>query len=137
MKDEEVKAEKSGKMQKTSAGTKGGEGLARIVVYGFMSEKNAVGKHLSNSDLFLQHPLQSEFEQSVQYFNPHFLLRPGAKMPNIEALHISGEEAASQGPTVLDEVSKGRIWRIFDLASGSEQVPEVKPSLRLKSTLRE
>jgi len=114
-----------------------GEGLARIVIYELIKEKDAVGKHVSKSELYLQHPLLSEYDQHVPYFNPHLLLQPRASMPNIEALTISSGEATPPGPTVLDEVSKGRIWLILDLASGIDEVPEVRANPRLKSTLRE
>jgi hypothetical protein len=111
--------------------------MARVAIYGMMSDKDAIGKHLSDADLYLQHPLMSEYDGRVPYYNPHLLLRPGASMPRIEDLIIDADEVGSPGPTVLDEVSKGRIWRIFDLANGGDAViPEVTPSLRLKSELR-
>ncbi|KAF7556254.1 hypothetical protein G7Z17_g1537 [Cylindrodendrum hubeiense] len=110
--------------------------LTRVVIYGLFADKDPIGKHLSEADLYLQHPKLEEYDQSVEYFNPHLLLRPGAKMPKIEDLDLHGKEEMSSGPTILDETSKGRIWRIFDFASGEEVIPEVISSSRLKTTLK-
>ena len=107
-----------------------------MVVYGLMANKDAVGKHLSRAQLYLQHPRLVEYDQSTEYFNPHLLLRPGARMPRIEDLCVDTEES-KPGPTALDEVKKGRIWGIIDQANGGLVVPEVVPSCRLKSALKE
>lgn len=111
--------------------------LTRVVIYGLFADKDLIGKHLSEAELYLQHPTLDEYDQSVEYFNPHLLLRPGAKMPRIEELSLQTEGEMSPPPTILDEVSKGRIWRVFDLASGGEVIPEVTSSPRLKATLKE
>ena len=107
-----------------------------MVVYGLMANKDAVGKHLSRAQLYLQHPRLVEYDQSTEYFNPHLLLRPGARMPKIEDLCVDAEES-TPGPTALDEVKKGRIWGIMDQANGGPVVPEIVPSRRLKSALKE
>ncbi|KAJ3542098.1 hypothetical protein NM208_g4029 [Fusarium decemcellulare] len=109
--------------------------LTRIVIYGLFTDKDPIGRHLSAAELYLQHPLLDEYDQSVEYYNPHLLLRPGSEMPRIEDLHLQGEEETLPGSDALDEVSQGKIWRIFDMASGGEGVPEVTPSPRLKTTL--
>jgi hypothetical protein len=115
---------------------KGAEGLTRIVIYGLVTDKDAIGKHLSSAGLYLQHPKLSEYDQSMEYFNPQLLLRPGANMPRVEDLNMNAEDESSPSPTTLDEASKGRILRVFDLAnSGGAVAPEVTPSPRLKSTL--
>ncbi|KAH8665633.1 SNF2 family N-terminal domain-containing protein [Ilyonectria robusta] len=111
--------------------------LTRVVIYGLFADKDLIGKHLSEAELYLQHPTLDEYDQSVEYFNPHFLLRPGAKMPRIEELSLQTEDETTPAPTILDEVSKGRIWRVFDSASGGEVIPEVTSSPRLKATLKE
>lgn len=111
--------------------------LTRVVIYGLFADKDLIGKHLYEAELYLQHPTLDEYDQSVEYFNPHFLLRPGAKMPRIEELSLQTEDETTPAPTILDEVSKGRIWRVFDSASGGEVIPEVTSSPRLKATLKE
>ncbi|RMJ13416.1 hypothetical protein CDV36_006921 [Fusarium kuroshium] len=113
------------------------QGLIRVVIYGLFEDRDLIGKHLSKANLYLQHPTLEEYEQSVKYFNPHLLLRPGATMPRIEDLSLQDDEPISPGPTVLDEVRQGKIWRIFDSASGGEVVPKVTASPRLKTTLEE
>jgi hypothetical protein len=122
--------------RKTQKRTQANNGLTRVTIYGLMSDKGTIGKRLSDSDLYLQHPLMSEYDSSMPYYNPHLLLRPGTPMPRIQDLSIEAAVASSPGQAVLDEVSKARIWRTFDLANGDAVVPEVKPSLRLKSELR-
>ncbi|RSL54260.1 hypothetical protein CEP54_010011 [Fusarium duplospermum] len=111
------------------------QGQIRVVIYGLFKDRDLIGKHLSKANLYLQHPTMEEYDQSVKYFNPHLLLRPGAKMPRIEDLSLQDDEPMSPGPTVLDEVRQGKIWRIFDSASGGEVVPKVTASPRLKTTL--
>lgn len=111
--------------------------LTRVVIYGLFADKDLIGKHLSEAELYLQHPTLDEYDQSVEYFNPHLLLRPGAKMPRIEELSLQTEDETTPAPTILDEVSKGRIWRVFNSASGGEMIPEVTSSPRLKATLKE
>lgn len=123
------------KPRKTEAPTT--KGLTRMVIYGLLADKEAIGKHLTKAKLYLQHPRPVEYDQSVEYFNPHLLLRPGAKMPRIEDLHLDTEKESTPGPTALDEVKRGRIWGIIDQADGGTVVPEVVPSPRLKSTLKE
>lgn len=110
---------------------------ARIVVYGRMEDKDDIANLLSDAGLFFQHPTADEYDPEVPYFNPHFLLRPGAEMPKIEGLSISGAQSASGRDGLLDEVSQGKIWRIFDDASGAGALASVTASPRLNSTLRE
>lgn len=80
-------------LDKTSTRTKG-KGLerryecsARIVVYGLKSEMTAVGDLLSDSDLFLQQPSATDCDRSIEYLNPHYLVRPGYPYPPIHMLH--------------------------------------------------
>ncbi|KAF5667795.1 hypothetical protein FHETE_5564 [Fusarium heterosporum] len=112
---------------------------ARIVVYGMSKDAVAVGAHLSEAQLYLQHPSPDEYDHSSQYHNPHLLLRPGASMPRIQDLKLQREEEKpiQSSVTVLDEVSKGRIWRILDSATGGDVSSQVACSTRLRSTLRE
>ncbi|KAF4973162.1 hypothetical protein FSARC_506 [Fusarium sarcochroum] len=113
---------------------------ARIVIYGLSIDKDLIGRHLSAAELHLQHPTPEEYDPSVGYYNPHLLLHPGAKMPRIQDLSLQNEDETGHGRTgsaALDEVSQGKIWRIFDLASGQEVRPQVTSSPRLKSTLQE
>lgn len=109
----------------------------RITVYGRMEDKDAIADLLSDEALFFQHPTSEECDPGMPYFNPHFLLRPGAEMPKIEELSISESRSASEKSVVLDEVNQGRIWRIFDLANSVGASTSVAASRRLKSELRE
>lgn len=103
-----------------------------------MEHKDDIADLLSDEGLFFQHPTPEEYDPVVPYFNPHFLLRPGAEMPRIEDLSVSGCSRPAAGKSaLLDEVDKGRIWKIFDLANGVGALASVAASGRLKSTLRE
>ena len=112
------------------------ESTARITIYAKIQDKDAIADILSDEELFLQHPMLEEYEPEVPYFNPHFLLRPGAEMPKIEELSISDSPSAAGKGDVLDEVNRGKIWRIFDLANGVGASASVVASKRLKSALR-
>ena len=113
------------------------DAIARIVVYGRMEDKDDIANILSDAGLFFQQPTLDEYDSEVPYFNPHLLLRPGAEMPKIEELSISDSQRAAAKGGLLDEVNQGRIWRIFDLASGVGTSALRTASPRLTSMLRE
>ncbi|MCJ1307332.1 hypothetical protein MMC25_000978 [Agyrium rufum] len=109
----------------------------RIVMYGMRIDGPAVGIMLSDANVFLQHPAAFECATTVVYSNPHYLLRPGSQMPDLEALTITSEAKSSSQQAELNEVNKARLLRIFDCADlDLTNIPKtVKPSLRLQSTL--
>jgi len=109
--------------------------LVRVLVYGLISEKDAVGCFLSDHDLFFQHPLPSELDNSVPYLNPHYLLPPGSQMPDLERLSLC-DSKNSTPVEVLGDVAKARLMRVFDIAYDPELTIEAKPSQRLRSTLK-
>lgn len=108
----------------------------RIVVYGLLAEKQAVGNILGDSGLYLQHPCATECDPMVSYHNPHYLLRPGAQMPAPYEPDVgnSGELVENEP---LDEINKGRFMRMFDEFGNSTGDAQMKPSGRLRSTLKE
>ena len=95
-----------------------------------------MGNLLSDAGSFLQQPSASECDTTVEYFNPHFLIRPGARMP---ALSDSVEFLEDAGMAeVLDEVNKYQLMQIFDHADANDYVlSQLIPSSRLNCTLRE
>ncbi|KAK1765266.1 SNF2 family N-terminal domain-containing protein [Phialemonium atrogriseum] len=110
----------------------------RIIVYGFMSEKRAVAKILSDGDLYLQHPSLSECNGRVPYFNPQYLLRPGGSMPKLENLVISSQGRSGRGPSdFLAEIEKSRLLQVFESAHDPDATFRIRPSLRLQSSLKE
>ena len=107
----------------------------RVVVFGLAGEGGDVGRILSDDGLFFQHPSHTEYDGAVPYRNPHYLLRPGSKMPPLDQLAIS--DPGTTGPAeVLNDVSKGRLMRLFDLAGAPGAPGNVRASLRLKSPLK-
>lgn len=125
---------KNSKVHKTASSR---ECPVRIIVYGLASERYAVGNLLSEDGLYLQHPSLSEYDKNVKYINPHYLLRPGAQMPDLEQLSINPDSGVEKPSESLDEVNKSRLIRIFDLANEVGGPLTVKPSRRLRSTLQE
>lgn len=109
----------------------------RIVVYGLGTEISAVGDMLSNADLYLQQPSASECERDIEYSNPHYLVRPGSKMPNLSDLSISSDTGSKITPEKLDEVNKSRLLQLFDVANDTSIRAHFAPSPRLSSSLKE
>ncbi len=108
----------------------------RVLVHGLMAEKDVVASFLSDHDLFLQHPFPGELDGSVRYFNPHYLLRPGAEMPDLGRLSLLCGSADRTPAEVLDDVAKARLMRVFDLSYDPGESIEAKPSPRLKTALQ-
>lgn len=131
MRDQNMKRTKMYKQSLTQ------ECPVRIVVYGRKCERLAIGNILSDAEFCLQHPLSGEYDQQVEYINPHYLLRPGAEMPQSEGLSICSDSGNSKSSETLDDADKGRFLRIFDLANGAENSLRAEPSPRIRSTLEE
>lgn len=114
----------------------------RIIVYGFLRQKQEVADTLSKGDLFLQHPDPSELDRSVKYVNPQYFLPPGTEMPEIEKLSIytcCTGRGAKQGPLrdMLGESERSQILRIFNTAYESKGLMTIiKPSTRLVTKLK-
>ncbi|KAL9074287.1 MAG: hypothetical protein Q9157_004452 [Trypethelium eluteriae] len=110
---------------------------ARIVVYALQREKSAVSNILSDAGLYLQQPTAAECDRNITYANPHYLIRPGSQMPNLEEYPTLSEDRSIPGPESLNEVDKGRLMRIFDFANADNLRPNIAPSPRLRSCLKE
>ncbi|KAH3982488.1 hypothetical protein HBI56_015260 [Parastagonospora nodorum] len=85
---------------------------ARIVLAGLQQDRNRVGKLLSDSHQFLQHPYMEECGE-LEYCNPHYLVRPGASMPKLQGT-TSFVSASTKPFSSLTELNKSRVLRIFD-----------------------
>ena len=109
----------------------------RIIVYGLASERVKVGNLLSDAGLYLQHPSPSEYDRHVEYINPHYLLRPGSRIPELEQLSTVSDSGAQTPSESLDEANKSRLMGIFDLADEVGVSLAVEPSRRLRSSLQE
>ena len=108
----------------------------RVLVHGLMAQKDAVARFLSDHDLFFQHPFPDELDASVSYFNPHYLLRPGAEMPDLGRLSLLSGSTDRTPAEVLSDVAKAQLMRVFDLAYDPGESITAKPSPRLKTTLQ-
>ena len=108
----------------------------RVLVHGLMAQKDAVARFLSDHALFFQHPFQDELHSSVPYFNPHYLLRPGAEMPDLGRLSLLCGFTDRTPAEVLSDVAKAQLMRVFDLAYDPGESITAKPSPRLRTTLQ-
>jgi hypothetical protein len=84
----------------------------RIVLSGLKEDRFRVGKLLSDSHQFLQHPYVEECAE-LEYCNPHYLVRPGASMPKLEGA-VSFASTSLNRLGSLTELNKSRVLRIFD-----------------------
>jgi SWI/SNF-related matrix-associated actin-dependent regulator of chromatin subfamily A3 len=115
-------------------------GTLRVLVYGCISQKDAIANLLAKEDTFLQHPSEKELERGAKYLNPQYLLPPGQEdMPPFEKLSIStcciGGAASSRD--LLRNYEKGRILKIFDAANTSGgHIATIEPSPRLVTQLK-
>jgi hypothetical protein len=85
---------------------------ARIVLAGLQEDRSRVGRLLSDSHQFLQHPYIGECGE-LEYCNPHYLVRPGVSMPMLQDT-VNFSSASSKFSTSLTELNKSRVLRIFD-----------------------
>lgn len=110
---------------------------ARIIVYGLKDKVCIVGDILSESGLCLQQPLASECDRDVEYSNPHYLVRPGSKMPILRDDPETDGVGKAMAPEALDEVMRNQFMQIFDATTDSGIRAQIKASSRLKSKLKE
>ncbi|KAL7910094.1 SNF2 family N-terminal domain-containing protein [Trichoderma velutinum] len=108
----------------------------RIVLYGLATNQYTIGDILGDAGIYFQHPAPSEYDSSMRYCNPHYLLRPGSQIPTLEEDHRArcGRNMASD---LFNASNKGQIMSLFDEASDSIWRTNIEPSSRLKSTLKE
>lgn len=114
--------------------------LIRIAIHGSRGDKELLGKLLSDAGFFLQHPAVAELLPDVEYDNPHYLLRPGAKMPEREDLSLEIDGDIPSQNELEDETRSSDLLRIFEsaaLAADGGRVPHLKvtASPRLRSVL--
>ncbi|PYI24428.1 hypothetical protein BO99DRAFT_92671 [Aspergillus violaceofuscus CBS 115571] len=108
----------------------------RVIVYGSINDKDAVGTCLSDAGMYLQHPTSVEYDPRLPYVNPQYLVRPGGEMPRIDELRISDDEQGSQVSERLNEGVKSELFRILDTVNTYEGSYEACSSPRLASRLK-
>ncbi|KAH7080899.1 SNF2 family N-terminal domain-containing protein [Paraphoma chrysanthemicola] len=111
---------------------------ARIVLAGLKQDQIRVGKLLSDSHQFLQHPYVEECGE-LEYCNPHYLVRPGASMPKLQGT-TSFVSASAKPFGSLTELNKSRVLRIFDRDGlGGDERSHFHDSIspRVKSDLKQ
>jgi hypothetical protein len=111
---------------------------ARIVFSGLKEDQTRVGKVLSDSHQFLQHPYAEECGE-LEYCNPHYLVRPGASMPKLQGT-ASFVSASTKPSSSLNELSKNRVLQVFDrVGLGGDERSRFHNSIsrRVKSDLKQ
>ena len=106
-----------------------------VVLYGLTNDTDTVGDILSKDNLFLQHP--NGRDTSVPYFNPQYLVPPDSQMPEIESIVSEATSKSNLSGQLLDERCTAKLLELFNHADGPVEFPEVKPSPRLRSQLKE
>jgi hypothetical protein len=112
----------------------------RVLVFSRIEKAAEIGALLSTNDLFLQHPSPRSieyFEVDTEYFNPHYLVTPGSRMPQMEDLAIEYNESASKPSFSLDEQKKGQLMGVFDTTANLSIRSTTDPSPRLRTSLKE
>ncbi|KAF5228148.1 hypothetical protein FANTH_14579 [Fusarium anthophilum] len=112
----------------------------RVIILSHFEEAAEIGSILSQNDLFLQHPSPREielFELEMEYFNPHYLVTPGSRMPQLEDLAIEYNDSILTASLALDEQKKGQLIGIFDTAADLSIRPTTQPSPRLQTHLKD
>ncbi|KAI0442355.1 SNF2 family N-terminal domain-containing protein [Xylaria telfairii] len=128
---------KKAQMKKHSAREAAWKYSIRIVLHGMQYDKETTGSLLADSGIFLQHPSIAEIIPEVRYDNPHYLVRPGAEMPDLEQLHLDDTTSSTETELVM-ETRKGRFIQILETAKADgESVTSINvtPSPRLRSPL--
>ncbi|SCV28481.1 uncharacterized protein FFB14_01747 [Fusarium fujikuroi] len=112
----------------------------RVIILSHIEEAAEIGTLLSNNDLFLQHPSSRDieyFDLEMEYFNPHYLVIPGSRMPQLEDLAIEYNDSTSADSLTLDEQKKGQLIGTFDTAADLSIRPTTEPSPRLQTRLKD
>ncbi|RBR14509.1 hypothetical protein FVER53590_03350 [Fusarium verticillioides] len=112
----------------------------RVILFTHTEEALEIGTLLSNNGLFLQHPSPHDieyFELEMEYFNPHYLVTPGSRMPQLEDLAIEFNESTPNTSFALDDQEKSQLIGIFDTAADLSIRPTTEPSPRLQTRLKD
>jgi hypothetical protein len=103
----------------------------KLTIYGAMEDSEFTANELSVRGLYLQQPqLKNE---SSEYFNPHYLIRPGSTF----------QEATEEVPVTTQRLQmisssvKFDVYHLFDSATASANFVEASVSGRLKTNLKQ
>jgi hypothetical protein len=105
-----------------------------MILYGCHSVGDQIGALLADKGLYLQHP--HDYDPSVDYVNPQYLLRPGASLKIQECEKIGTPSKTALIKDILENNLKSQVLEVFDCAHGPQNFAEVKPSERLVTPLK-
>jgi hypothetical protein len=103
-------------------------------VYGRRPDSEQVGGILAENGLHLQHP--HEYDTSVDYINPQYLVRPGSRINIQQSANSATALKPALAKDALGENIKNQILQVFDAADGPQMFQEVKSSPRLVISLK-
>ncbi|KAK3323152.1 SNF2 family N-terminal domain-containing protein [Cercophora scortea] len=112
-----------------------GPTMLAATVYGFQANADSVGQFLSEKEYFLQTPDQNG---SVPYLNPQAFIPPGTDSQEWHSsLETDMDINTMQGQaTNIDPITKSKIQKVLDSASGPSTFSETLVSNRLKTPLK-
>ena len=119
---------------KTRANCESGNRQLCIIMYGRRQDSELVGDALAESGLHLQHP--HEYDTSVDYINPQYLLRPGSRIVIQHSASLATNLKSMVAKDALGEGAKSQILKVFDDATGPQVFPEIKTSPRILTSLK-
>ena len=108
----------------------------RVIINGLKQEESDIGRLLSSAALYLQHPTLIECNAGLEYRNPHYLVRPGHRLPELESLSISLDADENEPDAPLTAAEKLKLMQVFDSYIEPEAVSSITASLRLQTPLK-
>jgi SWI/SNF-related matrix-associated actin-dependent regulator of chromatin subfamily A3 len=102
-----------------------------INIYGLRQIQAEIGKHLSKSKAFLQHP--DHVRPGTAYENPHFIALPGITLPTTQIQTQDAHETAPKGDHE-DNFQKA-VADVFSSLKRSSHLQGLEGDRRLKTTL--
>lgn len=103
----------------------------QLTIYGALGDSELIANELSVRGLYLQQPQLNG--ESSEYFNPHYLIRPGSTFQE------ATEEASitSQKLQKISSSVKFDVYQLFDSANDSTKFVEASVSGKLKTDLKQ
>ena len=98
-------------------------------LYGPKKYAIQIGRHLSQKQLWLRHPLS--LEAGIQYYNPQAIEKPATPTPR----SLGSYGSRTQGPMRTTEEIRNDVLGMFDSLERSENLPELEPDPRITTEL--
>jgi hypothetical protein len=104
--------------------------LLNFTVSARVQDAEAIAQALSSKGLFLQHP--EKIDEVVNYYNPHYLVRPGSTFQDA----LSDAYESRHETRLLNPAVKSQILHAIDFATGPTEFSEIAVSSSLITALK-